>query len=51
MTLVGAKQAAGKYAVTWNGRDSYGKEVASGVYYYQVRAEGFSMTKKMMLLH
>ncbi|MCP4567820.1 MAG: T9SS type A sorting domain-containing protein [FCB group bacterium] len=36
--------------VTWDGTDSYGSKVASGVYFYKFTANNFSETKKMILM-
>jgi hypothetical protein len=36
--------------VTWDCRNETGQQVASGVYFYQLVTEGFSQTKKMVLL-
>jgi Secretion system C-terminal sorting domain len=49
-TLVNANQMTGKHTVTWNGRDSFGKEVSTGIYFYRIKAGNFSSTKKMILL-
>jgi flagellar hook assembly protein FlgD len=48
--LVNAEQAAGSYTVNWNGKDLSGKNVSSGIYFYQIKTADVSMTKKMMLL-
>jgi hypothetical protein len=42
----------GWYEVTWDGRDSAGREVASGVYLYRLEAidRGFVETKRMVLV-
>ena len=40
----------GSHTVTWNGTDSRGRAVSSGVYFYRIEAEGFAATHKMMLL-
>jgi hypothetical protein len=37
-------------AAYWNGRNQLGEKVASGVYFYQIRAGGFSSMKKMVIL-
>jgi hypothetical protein len=36
-------------AAYWDGRDSYGEEVASGVYFYTMEAGKFKATKKMAI--
>jgi photosystem II stability/assembly factor-like uncharacterized protein len=43
--LVNEKQNQGSYDVVWNG-DNY----SSGVYFYKIQTEGFTHTKKMILL-
>jgi hypothetical protein len=45
IVLVNEKQKAGTYEVIWNSI-SY----PSGVYFYSVKTENFSDTKKMMLI-
>jgi len=45
MTLVNQKLTAGSYTYDFNA-----SELPSGVYFYQLRTEGFIETKKMMLL-
>lgn len=49
-TLVNAEQSTGTHQVTWNGTDEGGHEVASGVYFYKLNADGVSETKRMMLV-
>jgi flagellar hook assembly protein FlgD len=43
-------QPAGRHDVAWDGRDSRGAEVASGIYFFRVQADGFNQTRKMVLL-
>lgn len=43
-------QVAGRHSVTWDGNDSAGIPVASGVYLYRLSTESFSQTRKMTLL-
>jgi flagellar hook assembly protein FlgD len=50
LTLVDGPQTAGQKAVTWNGKDSRGRSVASGVYFYELRAPGYQKTLKMVLV-
>ena len=38
------------YTVPWDGRDDKGNPVASGVYFYRLRAAGQQFTKKMVLI-
>jgi len=49
-TLVNEMQRAGRQTVTWDGTDASGVSVASGVYFYKLRAGDYSNTKKMLLL-
>ena len=50
-TLVNAEQPAGVHQVQWDGRNDAGKQVSSGIYFYQLKAgNSFLETKKMVLL-
>jgi len=49
-TLVDSYQPAGRYEIVWNGRDVNGRNVASGIYLYRLRAGSFIATKKMSLI-
>ena len=50
-TLVNAHQNAGAYQVQWDGRNDAGKQVGSGIYFYQLKAgNDFVETKKMVLM-
>ncbi len=41
---------AGVVEVIWNGTNSNGTQVASGIYFYKATANNFSATKKMVLM-
>jgi hypothetical protein len=49
-TLVNEPKERGTYEVIWDGKDDEGKEVASGIYLYQLKAGEFAECKKMVLL-
>ncbi len=51
-TLVASEaQNAGRYQIRWNGMDDRGVPVSSGVYFYEISAEGkFQQVQKLMLL-
>jgi len=49
-TLVDEELGAGYHSVVWTGVDKHGAKVASGVYFYVLRATGFRQTKKMLLV-
>ena len=49
-TLVNQTQDAGFKSVIWNATNDYGKPVSAGVYLYQIQADEFVQTKKMVLL-
>jgi hypothetical protein len=48
--LVDDVRERGDYSVTWDGRDTAGSPVSSGVYFYRLTAGKFRDTKKMVLL-
>ena len=48
--LVSATQPAGYYTVTWDGRDEVGRQVAAGVYLYEIRAGAYRAVRKMVLV-
>jgi subtilisin family serine protease len=48
--LVDGRLEAGNHAVIWNGKDESGRSAGSGVYFYAIRAGGFSQSRKMTLL-
>jgi predicted CXXCH cytochrome family protein len=49
-TLVNESMDRGTYSVTWDGNDSRGARVASGVYLYKMQAGNFISTKKMLMI-
>jgi hypothetical protein len=49
-TLVDDKRINGEYEVIWDGKNEKGEVVASGIYFYKLKAGDFSETKKMILL-
>ena len=50
ITLVNEQQNAGTYNVEWNGKNSSGIQVTSGIYFYRLEAGQSATTKKMLLL-
>jgi hypothetical protein len=50
VTLVSGSMPAGFHAVTWNGRDASGSQVASGIYFYRIEAGPLQQTSKMLML-
>ena len=49
-TLVDKEQEAGDYRVEWDGRDTEGARVGSGIYFYRLKTNDFVQVKKMVLL-
>jgi hypothetical protein len=49
-TVVNQSQGAGTYSVTWDGSNSSGQKVGSGMYLYRINAGSFIAVKKMILL-
>jgi phosphodiesterase/alkaline phosphatase D-like protein len=54
VTLADERHVPGFYALRWNGKDQFGRGVASGVYLYRIQAtaatETFTQVHKMLLL-
>jgi hypothetical protein len=48
-TLASGHQKAGNYSVNWDARDSQGKQVPYGVYFYRLDAPGFRAVKKAVV--
>lgn len=49
-TLAQGLYPSGAYTFTWDGRNTHGAELASGVYCYRLRANGREQTRKLILL-
>jgi DNA-binding beta-propeller fold protein YncE len=49
-TLVDGVVEAGRHQVIWDGTNQHGVQVASGVYFYQLRAGEFKQVQKMSLV-
>jgi hypothetical protein len=49
-TLVDEPKGRGSYEVIWDGKDDLGRDVASGIYFYQLTAGDYKETKKMTLV-
>ena len=48
--LVNEERRAGEYSIVWNGRDDHGNSVASGVYFYRMRAGDYHSIRRMILM-
>lgn len=49
-TLVESSLPAGEHALSWDGRDDSGRDVAAGVYYYRMSARGFNGTGRLTVV-
>lgn len=49
-TLVNEEKPAGEYNVEFNSHSDEGRNLSSGIYFYQLRAGEFIQTKKMILI-
>jgi hypothetical protein len=51
ITLVNSKMGIGYHEVVWDGHNSSGEQVSSGVYIYRFKAGNYLKVRKMMLLN
>jgi hypothetical protein len=49
-TLLDGSVDAGVHTLDWNGRNADNREVAAGVYFYRLQADGREATRKMVML-
>ncbi|MGB8658327.1 MAG: FlgD immunoglobulin-like domain containing protein [Candidatus Zixiibacteriota bacterium] len=49
-TLVDEVLPAGVHSTVWNGKNEQGRDVASGVYFYRIKADSYESVMKMTLL-
>lgn len=49
-TLISERKLPGRYSVRWDGVNSVGERVSSGLYFYRMQADRFRATKKMIVL-
>ena len=50
-TLVNESQCAGNYSVVWDGKDSLGESLCTGVYYYMLTLDnGYMQSGKLLLI-
>jgi PKD repeat protein len=50
VTLADGVQSPGVYSARWNGKDDFGREVASGLYLYRLQASDFGQLRRMLLI-
>ncbi|MFZ6032929.1 MAG: T9SS type A sorting domain-containing protein [Melioribacter sp.] len=49
-TLIDQKMSPGTYSATWNGRDDFGRQVSSGVYFIGLESDSFRAFRKIVLM-
>ena len=49
-TLVNDIYPAGTFKTEWNGTDTNNRNVASGIYFYQMKTESYTSTRRMIIL-
>ena len=49
-TLVDTRQGPGSFTVKWDGRSDANLQLSSATYFYQIRSNGKTRTRRMLLL-
>jgi len=49
-TLADGERLPGYHSVVWNGEDNSSRAVAAGVYFYELKSDGRTLERKMLLL-
>lgn len=49
-TLVEQTKPAGRHFAVWDGKDAFGRQLASGAYFYQMQIGDYTSVKKMIKL-
>jgi len=49
-TLVNDRLTAGSHTIQWNGTDDNGKNVGSGIYFFNMKSGKYTSTRKMILM-
>jgi flagellar hook assembly protein FlgD len=49
-TLVDEDIGAGYYSESWDGKDENGLQVSTGIYFYRLRANNYTQTKKLLII-
>lgn len=48
--LMNGRMKPGHYTTEWKGRNKEGKKVANGIYFYRLKTENFSKTRKILFI-
>jgi len=48
--MVNEEKGPGKYSISWDGKNSFGNPVSSGMYYFRMTVNGATQTQKVMLM-
>ncbi|MDZ7261290.1 MAG: T9SS type A sorting domain-containing protein, partial [candidate division KSB1 bacterium] len=49
-TLTNSRKQRGNYQIQWDGKDSQEVQVPTGIYFYELRTNKFSVTRKLIIL-